>query len=90
MTRQFNPPHPGGILADELAYRNLSCRAFALQSGIPEDSVAQILREAAPITSETAQRIATALGGPEADTWLDMQRDYDEWQASHPQKHTEA
>ena len=63
--------------------------AFAHQSGMSEGSVAQILSEAAPITPEAAQRIASALGEPDADMWPAMQHNYDGWQASHYRKHFE-
>lgn len=82
MARMFNPPHPGGILAEELEFLGISARDFARHIGVAPSSVTRILNEKGPITPEMAVRISAALTGPDPSTWLAMQADYDAWQAS--------
>ncbi len=81
MARMFNPPHPGGILAEELEFLGVSARDFARHIGVAPSSVTRILNEKGPITPEMAVRISAALTGPDPSTWLAMQADYDAWQA---------
>ena len=81
----FNPPHPGGILAEELEYLDVSVDDFARQMGVPSDLMTEILSERAPITPEIAQKISQALEAPDVSTWLAMQADYDAWHAKKRQ-----
>lgn len=81
MARMFNPPHPGGVLAEELEYLGVSARDFARHIGVAPSSVTRILNEKGPITPEMAVKISAALTGPDPSTWLAMQADYDVWQA---------
>ena len=81
MTRMFDPPHPGGMVAEELDCLGISAREFARHIGVAPSSVTRILNEKGPITPEMAVRIAKALKGPDAKMWLRIQADYDAWQA---------
>ena len=81
MVDMFNPPHPGGILAEELEHLGVNVDDFARQIGVPSDLVTEILIERAPITPEIAQKISQALKAPDASTWLAMQADYNAWHA---------
>ena len=85
MVDMFNPPHPGGILAEELEYLDVSVDDFARQMGVPSDLMTEILSERAPITPEIAQKISQALEAPDVSTWLAMQADYDAWHAKKRQ-----
>lgn len=84
MSRMFNPPHPGAIVAEELEYLNISAREFARHIGVAPSSVTRILNEEGPITPDMAVRLSKALAGPDAAMWLRMQANYDAWQAVHP------
>ena len=77
----FNPPHPGGILVEELEHLGVSADDFARPIDIASDLMTDILSEKAPISPEIAQKISEALEGPDASTWLAMQADYDAWHA---------
>ena len=77
----FNPPHPSGILAEELEHLGVSADDFAKQIGIASDLMTEILNERAPITLEIAQKISQVLKAPGASTWLAIQADYNAWQA---------
>ena len=81
MAKMFNPPHPGGILVEELEHLGVSADDFARQIDIASDLMTDILSERAPISPEIAQKISEALEGPDASTWLAMQADYDAWHA---------
>lgn len=81
MTKMFNPPHPSGILAEELEHLGVSADDFAKQIGIASDLMTEILNERAPITLEIAQKISQVLKAPGASTWLAIQADYNAWQA---------
>lgn len=81
----FNPPHPGGILAEELEYLGVNASDFARQIGVPSDLVTEILSERAPITPEIVQKISLVLNVPRASTWLAIQADYDAWYAKKRQ-----
>lgn len=85
MAKMFNPPHPGGILSEELEHLGVSADDFANQIGIASDLMTKILSERAPITLEIAQKISAVLKGPSASTWLAMQADYDAWLAKKRQ-----
>ena len=85
MAKIFNPPHPGGILAEELEHLGVSADDFANQIGTASDLKTEILSERAPITPEIAQKISEALEGPDASTWVAIQADYDAWQAKKRQ-----
>lgn len=85
MTKMFNPPHPGGILAEELEHLGAKADDFAKQIGVASDLMTKILSERAPINLEIAQKISAFLKGPCASTWLAMQADYDTWHAKKRQ-----
>lgn len=85
MTKMFNPPHPGGILAEELEHLGVNADDFANQIGIASDLMTKILTEKGPITPEIAQKISQVLKAPGASTWLAMQADYDAWHAKKRQ-----
>ena len=83
MTRMFNPPHPGLIVAGELEYLQILAEDFAKQIDVDLDSISKILRGQAPITPNIADRLAKTLTGPDAAMWLRMQAKYDAWQSEH-------
>ena len=85
MAKMFNPPHPGGILAEELEHLGVSADNFARQIGVSSDLMTEILSERAPITPEIAQKISQVLKAPRASTWIAMQADYDAWHAKKRQ-----
>lgn len=79
MTKMFNPPHPGGILAEELEHLGVNVSDFARQIGVPLELITEILSERTPITPKIAQKISEALEGPDASTWIAIQADCDAW-----------
>lgn len=85
MAKMFNPPHPGGILSEELEHLGINANNFAKQIGIASDLMTEILSERASITPEIAKKISQALEAPDVSTWLAIQADYNAWQAKKRQ-----
>lgn len=85
MSQQFNPPHPGEALRDDvLPALNLTVSAAAKQLGVTRAALSRVLNGHAGISPEMALRIEGWLGvenGGRADVWLGMQAAYDLWQA---------
>ena len=83
--KMFTPPHPGGILSEELEHLGVSADDFAKQIGVVSDLMTEILNERAPITPEITQKISAVLKGPSVSTWLAMQADFNAWYAKKRQ-----
>lgn len=88
MARMFNPPHPAGILREDvLPALGLSVTEAARQLGVSRVTLSRVLHEKASISVDLARRLelwlATARGGPTAESFLRMQVDYDLWQIEH-------
>ena len=66
MAEMFDPPHPGGILKEELDCLKVSDSDFAKQIGVDPAYLKLVLDEQAPITAEMAQKVAQVINGPKA------------------------
>ena len=86
MARIFNPPHLGGILAEQFQYLGISEEDFARHLGVTPTSLNRIFKGKSPITADMALRISKVIPGPEASTWLALQSDYDAWQAKKQER----
>lgn len=76
-----NPPHPGGILKDEvLAPLNLSVTEAASRLAMSRVALSRVLNGKAAISPDLAVRLEQA-GVSTARAWLSMQANYDLWQA---------
>lgn len=83
MTRMYNPPHPGGILREELEELEVTPEDFAARIGVKSEELLAVLDEKAPVTQDLAEKISRAIQGPTAAAWRAMQVDFDAWQAAH-------
>lgn len=73
----LKPIHPGEFLREEiLPALNIPKTAFAKRLGISRAMLYAILEERAPVSPATALRLGRLLGTT-AESWLNMQRDYD-------------
>ena len=79
MSRMHNPPHPGEILQDYLP-ESVSIAVAAQKLGVSRQARSTILNDRASISAEMAMRLSKALG-TSPDMWLEMQMQYDLWQA---------
>lgn len=83
MNGTYIPPHPGGILREELEELEVTAEDFAARIGVEPEELLAVLDEKAPVTEELAQKLVGALQGPTAATWRAVQADFDAWQAAH-------
>jgi addiction module HigA family antidote len=68
--------HPGEILAEELAARDMSAHALALKLRVPANRITEIVAGRRGITPETALRLGRYFGTGAA-LWNRLQGDYD-------------
>ena len=68
--------HPGSLLRRELESRGLSATRLALDLGISQSRVAEILRGRRSISPDTAYRLGLYLGTGGA-LWLNLQAQHD-------------
>jgi addiction module HigA family antidote len=85
MARQFDPPHPGEALREDvLPALGLTVAEAARQLGVSRVALSRVLNARAAITPELARRLeiwlATEQGGPSAASFLREQAVYDLWQ----------
>ncbi|MDA7085593.1 HigA family addiction module antitoxin [Pseudomonas sp. SA3-5] len=79
----FNPPHPGETLLEYVIPElGISIAELARRLGFARESLSLVLHGQAPISPDLAVRLERA-GVGRARTWLDVQTDYDLWQARH-------
>lgn len=71
----FRPVHPGELLKDELAYRQLSQKEVAKQLELPYTAFNEILNGKRPVTTDFALFMEAALEIP-AYLLVGMQTDY--------------
>ncbi len=83
----FNPPHPGGILKEDiLPELHLTVTQAALQLGVSRVTLSRVINGKSAITPDLALRLQQWVSGPSAAVWLQMQVDYDLWQVEHSSK----
>jgi addiction module HigA family antidote len=78
---QYNPDivfHPASTLKEKLEEMGMSTHEFALNTGMPEDTILSILREESSITPEMAILFDNITGIP-AKFWINKQIRYDEY-----------
>jgi addiction module HigA family antidote len=71
----YMPTHPGELLKEEIAYRNISRTSLAKQMGISSSALGAMLNEKRPLTADTAILFEAALG-ISADLLMRMQLKY--------------
>jgi addiction module HigA family antidote len=82
MATMHNPPHPGEILQDlYLAPLDLSVTAAAKGLGITRKALSELLHGHTDISQDMAIRLAKAFPNTNIRFWLDLQTQFDAWQA---------
>jgi len=79
---ELRPPHPGELIADVLADRNLTQQEFADMLGIARHRLNAIIHGRRSITADTALRLAKATD-TSATVWMREQAQCDLWDALH-------
>lgn len=82
--QMHNPPHPGSILKEDvLPALGITVTEAARQLGVSRVQLSRFINGRAAVTPELALRLAQWIAAPTAIMWLQMQADYDLWQAEH-------
>src|SRR5437762_8436161 len=83
--RMHNPPHPGLVLREYLG--NMAVSAAAGHLRVTRVTLSRVLNGKAGISANMALRLSAALGtAPEL--WMNMQAQYDLWQAKRGKQPT--
>ena len=81
MNRQ--PIHPGCILREDyLKPLAVSVTDMASKLGVSRKTISKIINEKGAVTPDMALRLSRAFGTT-PQLWLNLQRNYDLWQAEH-------
>lgn len=78
------PKHPGYIL--KMLYLqplSLTMTGVAMILGLSRHTISAIIHERKAVTPEIALRLSRAFRNTTPESWLNLQRNYDLWQASH-------
>lgn len=82
--QMHNPPHPGSLLKEDvLPALDLTVTEAATQLGVSCVQFSRFINGRSGVTPELALRLAKWIPAPTAIMWLQMQADYDLWQAEH-------
>jgi antitoxin HigA-1 len=77
-----NPPHPGEILRElYLKPLDLTVKAAAEGLGISRKALSELVNGHTDMSRDMAIRLAKAFPRTDIRLWLDMQLQYDAWQA---------
>ncbi|MCP9630442.1 HigA family addiction module antitoxin [Rhodopseudomonas palustris] len=77
MTKKLPRVHPGEILREEfLTPMQLTPYAVAAACGVPRTRIERLARQEAPVTADTALRLAKYFGTTPA-FWMNLQAQYD-------------
>ncbi len=83
--RMHNPPHPGLVLREYLGKTAVSTAAAHLR--VTRVTLSRVLNGKAGISARMALRLAAALGTT-PELWMNMQSQFDLWQASRSKQPT--
>jgi addiction module HigA family antidote len=83
--RMYNPPHPGLVLREYLGKTGVSAAAAHLR--VTRVTLSRLLNGKAGISASMALRLAAALGTT-PELWMNMQSQFDLWQASRSKQPT--
>ncbi len=82
-TRKRPPTHPGGILKRHyMEPLSLTILELAEILGVSRKTLSKIVNERSSVTPDMALRLSKAFKTT-PELWLNLQQNYDLWQASH-------
>ena len=83
-TRNRPPAHPGRILRNlYLTPLGVSNTKLAETLGVSRKAISQIVNERKSVTPEMALRLSRAFPNTSPEFWLNLQKTYDLWHATH-------
>lgn len=74
--RMKNPPHPGGLIRENIEALGLSVAEAAEGLGVSRQQLYRVVKGQHGVTPEMALRLEKAFGGS-ADFWLRLQMSFD-------------
>jgi addiction module HigA family antidote len=84
MIRQ--PVHPGKIIKEDyLLPLSITIKDMASTLGVSRKTLSKIVNERGAVTPDMALRLSRAFDST-PDLWLNLQKNYDLWQAEHDSK----
>ncbi len=85
--RKRCPVHPGGILKNlYLKPLSISNTKLAETLGVSRKAISSIVNERKSITPDMALRLSQAFPNSTAESWLNLQKNYELWQSAHNTK----
>jgi len=85
--RQHNPPHPGKFIRRTyIEPFEVSARQIAQHLAVSPSTFSRLVAEQSKVTPDMAIRLSKVLG-QSPQSWLQMQINYDLWQARQKQPH---
>jgi addiction module HigA family antidote len=80
--KMHNPPHPGEVLRGlYLEPLDLTVKAAAEGLGVSRKALSELVNGHTDISRDMAIRLAKAIPSTSIRLWLDLQLQYDAWQA---------
>lgn len=87
--KMYNPMHPGEVIKElYLEGSGVSLRAVAEALGVSAPTFSRLVSGKSSVSVEMALRLERVLGGS-AESWLQMQTNYDMWQTKQSDKYQE-
>ena len=81
--RMHNPAHPGEILKEHIG--DMSVTRFADHLHVSRVTLSRLLNGTSGVSAEMALKLSEALG-TSPELWLNLQTQYDLWQASRARR----
>ena len=82
--RKRRPAHPGRILRNlYLTPLKISNTELAKTIGVSRKAISSIVNEHKSVTPEMALRLSRAFPNSTPESWLNLQKNYDLWNAAH-------
>lgn len=77
------PTHPGEIIKEDyLSPLSISIKDMSSKLGVSRKTLSKIINERGSITPDMALRLSRAFDTT-PDLWMNLQKNYDLWQAEH-------
>jgi len=85
----YNPMHPGEVIKElYIEESQMSLRKIAEALGVSAPTFSRLVSQKSSVSVEMAFRLERVLGGS-AESWLQMQTNYDLWQTKQGDRYQE-
>jgi addiction module HigA family antidote len=81
----YNPPHPGELVQEYMEGLGLTVTALAAHLKVTRASLSRVVNGRAAVSADMALRLAAAFNS-RPELWIELQAQYDLWQASKVQR----